>query len=227
MIAALLATGRRYWRVNLLLVCVAGLLVGVASSIGMQLGLRYILPAMPLLYLFSAQGAQALWNGRSVARRSLVVAGTIALCVGLREHPHHLAYFNEAAGGLRGGRNHLADSNLDWGQDLRELDAWLESHGVEQIGLAYFGMFPPSALGIDYQLPPSPAQVAALGRPAAGWYAVSVNFVLGRPHTIRRPDDSIARTGYQEYGYFRRYAPVTTIGGSIDVYHIEAGGRGR
>ena len=31
--------------------------------------------------------------------------------------PHYIAYFNELAGGPAGGRNHLADSSLDWGQD--------------------------------------------------------------------------------------------------------------
>ena len=30
----------------------------------------------------------------------------------------HLAYFNELAGGPLGGREHLLDSNLDWGQNL-------------------------------------------------------------------------------------------------------------
>jgi len=33
--------------------------------------------------------------------------------------PHYLAYFNELAGGPANGFKELADSNLDWGQDLR------------------------------------------------------------------------------------------------------------
>lgn len=36
-------------------------------------------------------------------------------------YPHYLAYFNELAGGPRNGYQSLVDSNLDWGQDLKEL----------------------------------------------------------------------------------------------------------
>lgn len=216
---------RAAFRTNLVLLGLSLLLTMVASSIGMQLGLRYVLPVFPLMYLLAGQAAVPLV---ALGRRWgpwLVFVSILPLVAGLRYHPHHLAYFNEASGGMAQGRQHLADSNLDWGQDLRELREYLRSREIKQLGLAYFGMYPPSALGITYELPPSAAQVSAVGRPPAGWYAVSVNFVLGRPHTIRRPDDSIERTGYQEYGYFRRYRPVATIGGSIDIYHIEASAR--
>jgi len=227
LLTSLVKRGRQSWRINAVLLGVAVSLIAVASGVGMQLGIRYILPAFPLLYLFASQAAQAVFDLRARWGKPIVALGILALASGLRYHPRHIAYFNEVSGGLAQGRNHLADSNLDWGQDLRELREYLETQQIEQIGLAYFGMFPPSALGFDYSIPPRAAQVAAIGRPPAGWYAVSVNFVLGRPHTIRAPDNSIERTGYQEFGYFRRYQPVVTIGGSIDVYHIEVPRRPR
>ena len=40
-------------------------------------------------------------------------------------HPHHLAYFNELAGGPKDGWKHLLGSSLDWGQDLLLLENWL------------------------------------------------------------------------------------------------------
>ncbi|MCY2962761.1 MAG: glycosyltransferase family 39 protein [Planctomycetota bacterium] len=217
--------GRKSWRTNLVLLIPAVVVVGVASGIGMQLGFRYILPAFPLLYLFAGQAAQWCWESRSVWGRVAVTAFALALPLGLRDHPHHLAYFNELSGGFAGGRAHLADSNLDWGQDLLELRVFLKSQEVDHVGLAYFGMLPPSALGFDYELPPSAAVVAGFGRPPAGWYAISVNFTLGRPHTIRNPDNSIRGAGFQEFGYFRQMKPVKTIGGSIDVFHVEARSR--
>src|SRR5207247_2123563 len=121
----------------------------------LQLGVRYILPALPLLVLIAGQTGR--WIGRADDRgRSRIIVALAALTLAsARFHPHHIAYFNELAGGPDGGRNHLVDSNLDWGQDLNGLRDWIDRNRVGEIGLAYFGSVPPAALGIRYHLPPS------------------------------------------------------------------------
>ncbi len=63
--------------------------------------------------------------------------------------PHHLAYFNELAGGPKGGVNWLVDSNLDWGQDLKRLRDYVGRNKVESLRLAYFGTADPSYYGIQ------------------------------------------------------------------------------
>jgi hypothetical protein len=67
--------------------------------------------------------------------------------------PHYLAYFNQSAGGPSQGYRHLADSSLDWGQDLPALKAWLDREGLQQPGstpvyLSYFGTARPEYYGI-------------------------------------------------------------------------------
>jgi len=198
-----------------------------ASLLGMQLGFRYVMPSVPLLYLVAGWGVGWLWQRPGWGLRWLGGVLLVCLGLGLRHHPHHLAYFNEWAGGPLGGRRYLADSNLDWGQDLLALRQWLQEHEIQRVGLAYFGMVPPAELGIDYELPPSREWVSRVGRPPPGWYAVSVNFVLGRPHTIRLPDGTIRGVGYQEYGYFRSLQRVACLGGSLDIYRVEPEGTGR
>lgn len=192
-----------------------------ASSGGMQLGIRYILPAIPFLILFAAQAAQWCDWSKFRARTAVVVVLTLAACASLRYHPHHIAYFNELAGGPVGGRAHLLDSNLDWGQDLRGLRTWMEANGRDEIGLAYFSTVPPSFvgarhrddIGIRYHLPPS-------RMPQPGWYAVSVNFVMGRPHVLRDETGRFRAADIGEFAYFGFFEPVARIGYSIDVYHI-------
>ncbi|MSR56113.1 MAG: phospholipid carrier-dependent glycosyltransferase [Planctomycetaceae bacterium] len=219
--------GRRQWRTQLLLLAPSALVVGIASASGMQLGVRYVLPAFPLIYLFASQiGAWITWP-RWTWRTAWVGVFLAGLSLGLRYHPHHLAYFNELSGGPVGGRNHLLDSNLDWGQDLRELRDYLHDTGIEKVSLAYFGMVPPAQLGINYRLPPSSTQIIAAGGVPPGWYAVSVNFVQGRPHTIRDADDRIRAAGGNEFGYFRGLTPTARIGGSIDVYQVAEPSRNR
>ncbi len=137
----------------------------------------------------------------------------LAALTPLRFQPHQIAYFNELAGGPENGYRHLLDSNLDWGQDLRGLKWYLDDNHIDRVGLAYFGTFPPAALGIDYDLPPAYV-------PQPGWYAVSENFVRGRPHIARRPNGSFAAVDFGQYAYFQRLTPVARIGYSIEVYHI-------
>lgn len=204
----------RVGRVQWMLLLPVLAIVGIASSISMQLGVRYVLPALAVLFVWGSQSARWLEWKRFRVRTVLLAPLILLLPAALRFHPHHLAYFNELAGGPVGGRSHLLDSNLDWGQDLEELARYLKEQRIDEIGLAYFGMMPPSELGIRYRLPPS-------RRAEPGWFAVSANFLYGRPHTIRNPDGSLRSAGFEEFAYFRRFQPVARIGYSIDVYHIE------
>ena len=189
------------------------LLTGIASMSSMQLGVRYVLPVLPCLIMFTGPLAASLMQRSTSLRCCAFGLIGVAALLPLRHHPHHLAYFNEAAGGPVGGRMHLLDSNIDWGQDLLLLREFMDAKDLDDIGLVYFGTVPPSADNIPYHIPPP-------WRAEPGWYAVSVNFVMGRPHQIRQPDGQHRAVDFNEFGYFRQFEPVATLGGSIDVYHI-------
>jgi hypothetical protein len=180
----------------------------------MQLGLRYVLPVMPFLVLFAAQtGRWFQWRAYPV--RAAVVWTLLVLApLGLRYHPSHLAYFNELAGGPEHGLDHLIDSNIDWGQNLGDLKNYLDEHKIEKIGLAYFGTAPPKEVGIDFDLPPA-------RMPQPGWYAVSVNYLKGRSHALRGPDNRHFAPDFGDYQYFQAFEPTARLGYSIYVYHLE------
>jgi 4-amino-4-deoxy-L-arabinose transferase-like glycosyltransferase len=65
--------------------------------------------------------------------------------------PHHLAYFNQLAGGPSGGVNWFVDSNLDWGQDLKRLKTYVDENDVTSLRLLYFGTAEPSYYGIQFE----------------------------------------------------------------------------
>ena len=123
------------------------------------------------------------------------------------------AYFNEVAGGPVNGGWHLADSNIDWGQDLHALRDYLKENKISDIGLAYYGTVLPSSIGINAHDPPFLI-------PKPGWYAISVSFVNGRPHVFGNHEGASVRVGVGELIYFRMFTPVTSIGYSINVYHL-------
>ena len=192
----------------------AAVLMGIASLSGMQLGVRYILPIYPFLCLV-AGSCLATVKGVPLSRwqRRLMIAAVLVAPWSLRFQPEHLAYFNEFAGGPVGGAAHLLDSNLDWGQDLLELKQYVDTHSDRRWGIAYFGSVPPGELGLQYDLPPS-------RQPQPGSYAVSINYVQGRPHVVFDDQGRALPVGLDEYGYFRAFEPTKRIGASILIFQI-------
>jgi len=114
-----------------------------------QLGLRYILPMWPFMFL--ALGGLIHWllhtTGRWPKRFGLVLAVWYVISV-LGIYPHYLAYFNELSGGARNGHRYFAVSNLDWGQDLPALAAWQRAHGDPDMLVLYYGSVPVEAYGV-------------------------------------------------------------------------------
>lgn len=209
---SLVLAERPVQRAMLWIVLPAVLLVTIASFQKAQLGIRYILPAFPAMFLCAGNALRRLGRLSPRGRGWAVAALAVACGASLRHHPHHLAYFNELAGGPVDGRLHLIDSNLDWGQDLHLVKEWMDAHHETSIHLVYFGMVDPHKLGIDYDVP--------LGDVFPGWYAISVNFVEGRPSGVLRPDGSTLALGQGAYEVFQNFEPAERLGYSIDLYHV-------
>jgi 4-amino-4-deoxy-L-arabinose transferase-like glycosyltransferase len=153
-----------------------------ASAGRIQIGERYILAAYPYLILWIATASAAAWSsmrGRLVLSAALLLHAVPALLIA----PHgYLAYFNVMAGGREGGHRFLADSNLDWGQDLPRLAAWMRGHGVVRVQLGYFGSDDPDRYGIVREdLPSWPIRRGAPSSPVSfqGTVVVSPNLLLG------------------------------------------------
>lgn len=122
---------------------------GAASYSKTQIGLRYILPVYPLLFIY--------FSGLYKSRFSFyLLPSTFYLLLGfhifssLKTYPHYLSYFNEFIGGPKNGYNYLVDSNLDWGQDLKFLKKYLEGKNVNLIE-CYFGQGDTKYEGIKSQ----------------------------------------------------------------------------
>ncbi len=205
-----------------------------------NLGLRYVLPIFPFLYI--SAGKVAPWSATFLSRRYLPWGGMYGLIFGtvLWIHPHYLAYFNAFAGGPDRGASHLIDSNLDWGQDLVGLRRWLATHRPgERVGLAYFGQINPKIFeargdGFDWFLPPlEPDSVSERDVPLRyrgvagrkgiepGLYAVSASLVEGLPWRVYDNDRwAPYPTWFNAFGYFRDLKPFAKVGYSIFLYRV-------
>ena len=112
-----------------------------------DLGVRYGLLFIPLFVLLAAEW----WASRSGRRGWQVVVGVLIAgqaVSALSIAPHYLSYFNALSGGPSVGYTRLADSNVDWGQDLPSLARALAQVGARHPLLSYFGTAPPDAYGV-------------------------------------------------------------------------------
>jgi hypothetical protein len=218
MLASLLLVryGKALTKQDFLFLVVPVLLYGaVLLHTRINIGLRYALPVYPFLFVLTSRLAtfrfQPRWLGPVLLGIPLVATAVSSL----RTAPHHLAYFNELIGGPLQGYHYLSDSNLDWGQDLRGVKAFLEREQVEMVYLSYFGSAPPEAYGIRYQylplsrfIPKEPMEMLPPGTPRE-LLLISVTNLQGTYLTAQ-----------DQYRWLQKRTPVASIGYSIFVYDI-------
>jgi hypothetical protein len=165
-------------------------------------GVRHILPVYPLLALL---GGHAISLSVKNPRWPLAAMASILLVFSVvaeswRAHPDYLAYFNPLAG------NHpetiLAESDLDWGQDLHRLSQRLKFLGVKQDAIRYFGSAPLEKADLPEYRALLPDQ------PATGYIAISVRYLALE----------YAKDG--SYGWLRSRPPLEKIGKSIYLFRL-------
>lgn len=219
----LCGTGSGRFRLHFALLTPVVLLFVIASYSNMQLGIRYVLPVFPLLFLSVSHVAST--GLRKIGIRQVVcVAAIIGVGCALRFSPFHLSYFNELAGGPENGESHLLDSNVDWGQGLYELRKYAADNGIPQVQLAYFGAINPAALGVRFEVAQHAEHPQVLfPKLKPGVYAVSKNFTNGRPGMVRDPDGTTRAIGPYEYGFFRKcFERDGQVGYCLDIYNLSA-----
>jgi hypothetical protein len=203
---------RRLSRQELIALAVppAALIVMFCLIPGPNIGIRYILPVYPFLIVIAGGAAALAWERRPLR---VVVVLLLAWQIGgtLRIFPDYLAYFNEAVGGPSRGHEYLVDSNLDWGQDLKQLKSYVDAHDLGRIRLSYFGAADPKMYEIDYSPLPGYYLGSGLGPPMKwrGTFVVSATNLAG----IYLDRDFYAR--------FREREPDAVIGHSMFVFELD------
>ncbi len=230
-LAIVLGVRHQSWRDELFLLVPALLYLLFDALSGFNVGYRHLFPTLLFLLVFASKPGQAWQRSRIILRlrsgqayhasrlRGFIprlVIGLLVLWLALSSfaaHPNYIAYFNELAPTPH--YDVLVDSNLDWGQGLKQLRSYLDEHGIERVRLGYFGTADPAAYGIAYDpLPrwPPPRSVDFVpANPSPGVYAVSASNLQGV-----LLDDSSA------FDWFHRRSPDAIVGGSILVYNVAA-----
>jgi hypothetical protein len=195
---------------------VAGIVVvafGVATAmlIGINIGLRYLLPAYPAAYVLVSRvwagGTRRVWASRAASAMVVLAAGEMLLGAA----PDYLSFVNVAWGGPRDGWKVVNDSNFDWGQDLGRLKRWMDEHGVRRVHLGYFGRVDPAVYGVD---------ATPLNEVSGERYIVVSTYLLAGLET-RLPGGAAGLSGRMGLPFHRELAakrPAAVVGRTLYVY---------
>ena len=193
------------WGEMILLVSI-GLFLAATSAIAGQVGVRYILPVFPLVFV---------WVSRIVPKFLTARSGTAVLIALMAWHtwsaisafPNYIPYFNEMAGGPRGGPALLDDSNIDWGQGLKQAAEYVRQRRLENLNILFFNPF--GGPGSEYYGLPKNLREAEVAdrmlvrKPAPGTYIISSHYVARMSHLNPA---------------WKVYKPIDRIGESLWVY---------
>jgi hypothetical protein len=217
MVVLLIRIGRREAGASDLMVWgPAAFFFGSAVISNFHIGFRHALPSLPFFILGGGFALQR-WAGRRAAPAIIALSLAWFAISSLRVYPNGISYFNEWIGGPTQGWRYLADSNIDWGQNLPDLGLYLKRNRIERIKTFIFGFDSPwhyiKPGSLEPQALPSPADTALRRyyQPLPGIYAVSVNFLTG----------FLAPPGYEDYlTCFRQRPPDGRAGYSILIYDV-------
>ena len=184
--------------------------LAVTSATAANWGVRYVLPLYPLLFVLA--GGLVPWLGRLSRRGGWLLALVLATHASeaVKAHPDYIPYFNQLAGGVAGGPRWLDGSNLDWGQDLYRLPAWLRQRGIDRVRLLYFGTALPGYFGVTTE---PMAESDWRDEPRPGVYVISAEYLVRGLHQ--------AESRGWKSDWLRRYRPVDVLGGSLYLYVFE------
>ena len=178
------------------------------------LGIRYIIVTVVAGHILGGFAIARLWGtARYVATALLAWAALSAI----GSYPNHIPYFNEVAclaggnspvgldGGSKCGPWWSDDSNVDWGQGLKQLKSWMDANAKgRRIRVMNPYGFPAEAYGIATE----PLNGRELAERPPGLYAVSAHlFARLRPQP-------------GEGNWMRLEKPIAVVGNAYYIFDL-------
>ncbi|HEX3559512.1 MAG TPA: glycosyltransferase family 39 protein [Pyrinomonadaceae bacterium] len=188
-----------------------------------NIGVRYYLPAYPFFFILSGAMIDDLLRRHT---RRLALASALAVAVfcwvaveAVRAYPDHMTYMNQLAARAPHWW-YLSDSNVEWGDDVRDLALYLRARGERRVGAAImdwplldiYGLEGASVF-VPPGVKPDDVRYVAVGASLLNGSTVPGGF-----------DNGVVLTEGERVNYFdefRHRAPEKIFGGSIYLYRMK------
>ena len=223
LLVAVAALGWAVWRFIrrdsrfLWLIVPVAVYLAISLTSHINIGIRHFLPVYPFLFIAGgALLAQLLHNRRKVGVAVLVVLFGWMSFETVRTFPDYTPYMNELAYS-HPHWYYLSDSNIEWGDDVGALAAYLKARGETKVSAALSaGWSTLGRYGVDYldmvTLPPDKT-------PETRYVAIGASFLNGS--LIPGDENVIGRRAFERTNLFARYRnrqPEAVFGGSIYLF---------
>ena len=163
-----------------------------------QAGIRYFLPIYPFIFM-ACGGVVSYFLSKKIWL--LKMACLVLLVWHVFEaaliFPDDLAYFSPIVGGADNGYKYLRDSNIDWGQDLKKLGAFVGKEDYGELVLFLYAPADPAFYGIHFRV----IEEDEFLKPRKAVYAIGAH----RIDAVR---------------WVSQYQPTKIIGHSIFIYDL-------
>lgn len=201
----------------MLLLGAFGLYVLFCCASTINIGIRYLLPAFPFLFIMAGGFLSAAVA--SMRPVHLVIACALLSWTAweaVRTYPHYMPYMNALAS-PKPHWFYLSDSNVEWGDDAKGLSDYLQARGERRVEGAMLGSFTLPFFGIDHidLTAPNAGPLAA-----ARYVAIGASYLNGAsvPGPVVRGKNLTEDERVNYFAAYRTRQPETVIGGSIYVF---------
>jgi hypothetical protein len=188
-----------------------------------DIGIRYYLPAFTFLFILGGALLDSLLRRKGARRKRLAFASVVFVTVSwmsweaIRAYPNYMPYMNQ----LASGRPHwwyLSDSNVEWGEAVKELADYLRARGETRTRALLLGGYVTLGFyGVEYLDALSPAPQPPPRYLALGASFLNGSTVPGYDIDGKRVSEEVRVNTFDE---FRHRTPEAVIGDSIYLYRV-------
>ena len=213
---------KRDWRFLFLVIPVA-IYAALSLSSTINIGIRHFLPVYPFLFVLGGMLLHAALRPRraKLLARPLVV---LLLCwvsfEALRAYPDYTPYMNQLAW-KRPAWQYLSDSNVEWGDDVPALAAYLRARGETKVRAALAGGWMTlDHYGVTY------INIFSSTRkrlPETNYVAIGASFLNGAtvPASLEESQNMPEKERQNFFAHFRDQKPEAVFGNSIYLYRVK------
>ena len=190
----------------------------VSLTSGINIGVRHFLPVYPFLFILAALLLDRLLcvsKGRYLAG---VLVGMLIAAMGLetvRAYPDYVSYVNQLRRGQPGWQL-LSDSNVEWGDDVKAVAAYLLARGETRVsGATSAGWLTFRFFGVGYDDICPPRQKNPI---RTNYVAIGASFLNGS--TVPGSTELNGKERENFFAAYRERKPEAIFGTSIYLYRV-------
>lgn len=115
------------------------LFFAVSLTSEINIGIRHILPVYAFFIIVAAAGAFVAAQKSKRDRYGLILLLIFHVVTAARTAPDYLPFSNDMWGGSSNTYKYLSDSNVDWGQNIKLVNEYLQRENIKDCWFANFG----------------------------------------------------------------------------------------